>query len=399
MNNNQDKNRYEQVGEIVRIFQRGKKWFANFQHGGKQVRKSLKTTSKKEARRRAIQLEAEILQGRYQPVIAPPAITVVVSDYMQFLRTERRAAKTLTKYQGLFDSLVEFATERSVVTLDALNLKFLDAYRAKRVKAGAAAKTVYVESVVFRQLVNFALSRGMINADPLKGLRLKKPKPTPQPCWVPEEVEKILQASREPERSKFTVLADTGMRVGELRYLTWDDVDFKNNLVHIRPKDGWQPKTGDRRSIPMSQRVHGLLEKLSRRGRWVFTAKASKKYPKGDHQFSDRHLLASLKRVLKKLGLPGHVHTFRHAFISHALVQGTPEAIVRQWAGHVDAEVIKLYTHIADASSQAAMQRLNGESKTCSKKEGAGNGVENDGTESAQSQPKEGNHKNYQAPS
>ena len=64
--------------------------------------------------------------------------------------------------------------------------------------------------------------------------------------------------------------------------------------------------------------------------------------------------VTSLKRVLKKLGLPGHVHTFRHAFISNALTQGIPEAILRQWVGHVDAEVIKLNTHIADVSSQAA---------------------------------------------
>jgi hypothetical protein len=84
------------------------------------------------------------------------------------------------------------------------------------------------------------------------------------------------------------------------------------------------------------------------------------KYSKGDHQISERRLLEYLKRVLKRLGLKGHLHTFRHAFISHALTQGVPEAIVRQWVGHVDPEVIKLYTHIADQASQAAMRRLAG---------------------------------------
>ena len=50
--------------------------------------------------------------------------------------------------------------------------------------------------------------------------------------------------------------------------------------------------------------------------------------------------------------------TIRHAFISTALVNGTPEAMVRQWVGHVDRDIIKLYTHIADSSSQEAMARL-----------------------------------------
>lgn len=30
--------------------------------------------------------------------------------------------------------------------------------------------------------------------------------------------------------------------------------------------------------------------------------------------------------------------------------------MVRAWVGHVDAETLKLYTHIADAASQAAIQ-------------------------------------------
>lgn len=69
-------------------------------------------------------------------------------------------------------------------------------------------------------------------------------------------------------------------------------------------------------------------------------------------------MLYHLKKALKKLGLPGHLHTFRHSLISHALVNGVPEAVVRKWAGHVDAEVLKLYTHIADADSKAHMDRL-----------------------------------------
>ncbi len=71
---------------------------------------------------------------------------------------------------------------------------------------------------------------------------------------------------------------------------------------------------------------------------------------------SERLLLANLKKLLKQLDLPGHVHTFRHTFISLALTSGTPEAVVRAWVGHVDAETLRLYTHIADAASQAAMQ-------------------------------------------
>ena len=167
-----------------------------------------------------------------------------------------------------------------------------------------------------------------------------------------------MAASPEPQRWAFALLADTGMRIGELQHLTWNDVDFKRNLLHIRPKAGWKPKTGDQRSVPLSPTLKQLLEQLPRLCEWVLTAPPSTRYPRGDHQISERRLLKCLKGVLKPLGFEGHLHTFRHAFISHALTSGIPEAVVRSWVGHVDQDVIKLYTHIADTESQAAMKRL-----------------------------------------
>lgn len=349
----------ELVGEHVRIYQRGRTWYANFQLDRRQRRQSLHTSSKKEARRRAIQLEAEILQGRYRTVAPPPPLKTVIEEYVEFLKTERRAPKTMTKYVKVFERVLALAEQRRVGPISGVDLKFVDAFRSQRVQAGVAPKTLFTETVIVRQVVNFALSRGHLHEDPLKGLLLKKPKSAPQPCWTAAEVEKILQASPEKDRGKFLVLADSGMRVGELRHLSWDDVDLENNVLHIRPKEGWTPKTGDQRSIPISARVRDLLLSLPRRSRWVFPA-SLQKASGHESQFSDRRLLVSLKKVVKGLGLPGHVHTFRHAFISRALTQGIPEAIVRTWVGHVDDDVIRLYTHIADESSQAAMQRLAG---------------------------------------
>ena len=62
--------------------------------------------------------------------------------------------------------------------------------------------------------------------------------------------------------------------------------------------------------------------------------------------------------MLKQLGLKGHLHTFRHSFISHALTSGVPEAIVRSWVGHVDHRILKTYTHVADQISQNAMEKV-----------------------------------------
>jgi integrase len=68
--------------------------------------------------------------------------------------------------------------------------------------------------------------------------------------------------------------------------------------------------------------------------------------------------LSALKGVLRWLGLPGKLHTFRHAFISNALLQGRPVAVVQEWVGHVDEQIIGHYTHVHSDASQSTMRKL-----------------------------------------
>lgn len=239
-----------------------------------------------------------------------------------------------------------------------IDLKFVDAYRRMRTDDKAAEKTKYTESVVLRQLVNFALSRNMLADDPLKGLKLQKPKPTKQPCWTLEQVTTILAHSGDDVLPAFTLLAETGMRFGELAWLTWDDIDLAANILRVQPKEGWKPKTRDQRAVPLSPTAKRVLEALPRRWRWVVTMPPSRSCPEHGRRWSERRLLAKLKLVLKTVQLPGKLHTFRHAFVSNAQLQGIPEAVVRKWAGHVDQRILDQYTTVHDHASQSAMQRL-----------------------------------------
>ncbi|MCE5328049.1 MAG: tyrosine-type recombinase/integrase [Planctomycetaceae bacterium] len=287
------------------------------------------------------------------------------------LQTDGRSAKTLAKYKQVLEVLKTLCNEHQVRTIAQVDHQVIDAYRAKRVEAGRAPKTVYTETIIIRQLVKFAKRRKLILEDPLSDLQVRKPKRTDQPCWSQAQMVAIAQAATEPARSCFTILRETGMRVGELCHLTWEDVDLVRGFIHIRGKQWtesspggldvikyWQPKTGDQRDIPMSPDARAALEELPKYGRWVFCMAPTKAYPILDRQMSDRWLLKQVKCIAKSLGLEGHIHTFRHGFISNALSHNIPESTVREWVGHVDPEIIKIYTHVEDEDSSRAMKRL-----------------------------------------
>src|SRR5580698_10125016 len=98
MESDGSKNKYERVGEIVSVFLRGRRWWENYQFEGKQEREPLKTTSKKEARRKALILEAKILEGLHQRQTKPVSIVAAIEAYLTDVGVRRRAAKTANKY-------------------------------------------------------------------------------------------------------------------------------------------------------------------------------------------------------------------------------------------------------------------------------------------------------------
>jgi site-specific recombinase XerD len=365
--NNDERSRYEQIGDRVSIFLRGRIWQANWvDQDGNQRRQSLKTHSLKEARRRAQKLEAELEQGVSSPRMRVASVAEAVEAYESYLSAEGRAKKTLAKYRKVFARTKALAVTRGVADLRGINLTFADAYRKMRVEEGAQPKTIHVEMTVLKQLANFSVRRELIPINKMAGLKLKRPKPTRQPCWSLPQVHQILNAAAgSAYHSLFSLLALSGMRIGEAKHLAWDDVDIDRRVLNVRTKwigpekgDHWKPKSGDERAIPLCESAIELLRSLPRRGRWVFSAPSSRARVERDRRIDERRALYHLKQVLKSVDLEGHLHTFRHSLITHALLSGTPEAVVRKWAGHLDPSVLKLYTHVLDEDSKAHMDRL-----------------------------------------
>jgi len=99
------------IGERVRIYPRGKTniYCADFWYDGKHQRRSLKTRNLKIARQKALQLEAQLLEGDFQPAPRPMALDKAIAAYLEHVKTENRRPKTITKYKGFFAVFQAFA--------------------------------------------------------------------------------------------------------------------------------------------------------------------------------------------------------------------------------------------------------------------------------------------------
>jgi integrase len=231
--------------------------------------------------------------------------------------------------------------------------------------ADGNAKTGYTELTIVRQWLNFAVSRRMLAASPVACTKLVKPKPVPRDYWRQEQLDVIVEAAKAPYKAAFLMMAETGMRIGEVVHLTHDDLthddltlDGPTPIAHIRPKEvvsgarPWRPKNGEERAVPLSPRAVDMLSDLPRRRRWVIDrmdgTAATANLPA-----NDRHILAYLKTVLAKLGLGGTNHKFRHSFCTIAVLAGVDFFTLRRWVGHIDEEAQVTMRQLAERRQAA----------------------------------------------
>jgi site-specific recombinase XerD len=355
---------YERIGERVSIFVKGRVWYANHQEGPKQKRTSLRTRNHEVARQKARAIEAE-LSGAVPRQAGTFDIAAAVQAYIDWQDSNDRAPKTMVKYRDVLTRFAAHCRDAGVRLMHAITTQTVDEFGVRRRRDGMAAKTVYTELTIVRQWLNFAVTRRMLTMSPVAGTKLVKPKPGPRDYWRQEQLDAIVETARAPYKAAFLLMAETGMRIGEVVHLTHDDLtlDGPTPVAHIRPKEvvpgarPWRPKNGEQRAVPLSPRAVAMLRDLPRRRRWVID-RMDGTAATADLPANDRHILAYLKTVLAKLGLEGTNHKFRHSFCTIAVLAGVNFFTLRRWVGHIDEEALKIYVHIADEEAQVTMRQL-----------------------------------------
>ncbi len=145
------------------------------------------------------------------------------------------------------------------------------------------------------------------------------------------------------------------MRLGELRALRWQDVDFAKRLVHVRRNfthgaEG-APKSGRVRSVPLIDQAAKALDGLSRRERFVEPDDLVFVDDVGGHE-DDWRLRNRFHAALTAAGLPRlRLHDLRHTFGTLA-VQAFPLSDVRAYMGHADIATTMITSTTSRASTR-----------------------------------------------
>ena len=147
----------------------------------------------------------------------------------------------------------------------------------------------------------------------------------------------------------------TGIRLGELLALTWEDINFNSNLLTINKTsysakvDGKtqiivdKPKTKkSNRVIPLPNQLVKLLKiiKKESNSKYVITTRNS-------GMVGNRSYQRTFKFILKKVNVPyRNFHSLRHTFATNAIELGMDVKTLAEILGHTNAMItLNRYSH------------------------------------------------------
>lgn len=321
----------------------------------------LDSTNRREARRRAIEIQQRVESGRKRPQTDAVEFIPLIDRYETFCVDKGLAPKSLAKYEADLEKLRQFARREKIRTIAQFDAhafyRFRQSLAGTKHKQGTvyAPKSIYATLTLAKQVCKWAWQQRLVSEYLLVGVSLPTAKARPQPCFTTDQVEMILEASEGNSRVAFAILAFSGMRIGELEQLRWSDVLLnrgKLGMFHIRRGgSGETTKDKDHRFVPVHPRIRPLIDALPRDGELVLPSAC------------ERRLLDAIKATCKKLGLGTKykLHSFRHHFASLCANHSVAYRKALAWLGHSSSEILDLYYHLHDDESEAAMIALAGD--------------------------------------
>ena len=164
-------------------------------------------------------------------------------------------------------------------------------------------------------------------------------------------------------------LLNTGLRVGELLALEWNDIDFEEKIVHInktlqsnvinfenwevagysnRIKKSAKTKAGIR-VLPLNETTIWYLQELRSYDKRHGITSGHVATTRIGQRVTARNMQRSLTRLVKRAGINKNVtlHTLRHTYGSTLLRRGVPIEVVSSLMGHANISITyNKYIHV-----------------------------------------------------
>jgi integrase len=329
------------------------------------VRKVSPIQSKRGAEQYEQEVRANLLFAARRPPPLPdppprppemPTFGEFVEEYMQNHASVRCKPSSMAAKRSVLRCHIAPAVGH--LRLDQINRRWADGYSARCLSRGLKPRTINTHLGLVRRVLQIAYEWGVLPTAPPR-LEFMKPGQGRTDFLKEDDAEKLLAAPIDEQiLAMVRVALRTGLRLGELLALRWEDIDLQTGTLRVE-RTLWHgqmtgtPKNGKTRHLPLAANTIAALRSIRHlKGPVVFCRVDGR-------MWSQRQALKFLTRACAAAGIRRVTwHVLRHSFASHLVMQGTPLRVVQELMGHATIEQTMRYSHVAQEVGIGAVARL-----------------------------------------
>lgn len=292
--------------------------------------------------------KTEVLQGKKLPEARRRVVSFeeLAKDALAYSKAHKRSYSD-DVYR--FGKLTAYFGKYAAESINADDIERFLAYGTEQDNWAPATANRYraLLSLAYR----LGIRNGKVSANPARLVR-HRIENNARVRWLsqPEEqaLRKYIDANAPAHLPEFEIALNTGLRLSEMFWRTWEDVDLERRVLTV-PRS----KHGEKRYVPLNSVAMDSLSQLKARGNgkgWVF------KNERGERLTGPRYWFDSALKEAEIENL--HWHDLRHTFASRLIMGGMDLRTVQELMGHKTIAMTCRYAHLAPTYQLAAVERL-----------------------------------------
>jgi integrase/recombinase XerD len=228
----------------------------------------------------------------------------------------QRSKQTCKSYYENLKRLCNYFCEKynRPIDLDEITTEGLEEYLYYLIHVrNNSARTRNDTLTIISLFYKFCVLKGYCDKDITSSIEFAKYQKKERLFMTDEELKIIFHTVEKPIiKLALQTLYYTGVRIGELTELKLDDIDFVNNVIHVRKGKG-----GKERRIPLHKELKNLLMEYIEN--WRLNVNSDYLLCTKSGRISQVYISSELKKTLMLASIDKEItpHTFRHTFASN----------------------------------------------------------------------------------
>jgi integrase len=232
------------------------------------------------------------------------------------------------------------------VLLLKITVEDVERFKQERSKE-VSQSTVNHDLTLFKHTLRLAIQWGYLEVSPARFVEKFELNNERTKFLSHQDFDKIVDNCTPELAFVVKIAVHTGMRLGELTKLDWNDIDLVNRFIMVL-----DTKNQESRNIPINEKLYPLLEGVADKTGTVITT-------------SEKRIRSGFEAAVKKAGIDRGeglnrlvFHSLRHTCGSWLAMKGASTLAIAAVLGHKSLAMTKRYSKFAKGSLASVMELL-----------------------------------------